>query len=211
MEYERAYKLLQAVDGPKPIIEQGGQPPHQPLPNPPPPRPPSQDMPNTEGERGEMGMVNNGKNQNDGSGTTPTLQSPIGGGTDNSTPTTNTPIEVAAATASAAAAAAAEAAATAVANTSPAAGGDAGGGTAGVRGADAASDLESDITGTISDGERERMEVDEVVGRIPAEQRAGVKALLERRRARKVKQLQRHKKPEGDEFSSGPVRDTKRR
>ncbi len=211
MEYERAYRLVQAVEGPKPVIEQGDQLAHQTLPNPPPPRPPSQVMPTSEDERREMGNVNNDSSQNDGRGTTSTPQSPVDNGMGNSTSTTDHPIEVAAAAASAAAAAAAEAAATAVANTSPSAGGDTGGNTAGVRGAGAASEPESDITGTISEGERERMEVDELVDKIPAEQRAGVKALLEKRRARKVRQLQRHKKPEGDGLGSGTARDAKRR
>ncbi len=126
-----------------------------------------------------------------------------------STPVADPPIEAAAAAAAAAAVAASEAAAAAVANAPSAAGDAAGGNDAGGRIADAGSDLESDITGTISDGERERMEVDAVVDKIPAEQRAGVKALLEKRRARKTRQMQRHKKPEADEVVG--VRDAKRR
>ncbi len=57
-------------------------------------------------------------------------------------------------------------------------------------------DDESDITGTLSDGERESMEIDEVVAKIPQEQRDGIRAMLERSRAKRARRLQRRlKKP----------------
>ncbi len=210
-EYERAYRLVQAVEGPKCILDHGDQQPQQPGPMSPPPQPTLQVTACNEEGRKETAMGSNGSNEGEGRGPTPALQTSASSGSNSNTPTTEPPIEAAAAAASAAAAAASEAAATAIANVPPATGGDTGGNTTRLRDADAASDLESDITGTISDGERDRMEVDAVVDKIPAEQRAGVKALLEKRRARKTRQLQRHKKPEGDEHGCGAARDAKRR
>ncbi len=209
-EYERAYRVVQAVEGPKLILDQGAQPPQQPGPKPPLPQNELRDMPNKDEGRGETAADSNGSKEGDARGATSELQTSTSSGTDNSTPKSEPSMEAAAAAASAAAAAASEAAATAIAN-APSAGGDAGGNATGGRCTEATSDLESDITGTVSDAERERMEVDAVVDKIPAEQRAGVKALLEKRKARRIRQLQRHKKPEGDELGGGAVGDAKRR
>ncbi len=71
---------------------------------------------------------------------------------------------------------------------------------------------ETDITGLASDAsetEGERMEVDSIVSQIPAEQRASVRALIELRRVRRTRRLQRHKKPADGEVA--PSRDPKRR
>ncbi len=58
------------------------------------------------------------------------------------------------------------------------------------------SDADSDITGTLSDGERDRMEIDKVVANIPKDQRDGVRAMLEKSKARRARQIQRRlKKP----------------
>ncbi len=56
-------------------------------------------------------------------------------------------------------------------------------------------DTLSDITGTLSANDEEDMEVDAVVAKIPPEQRASVRALLEVRKTRLARRIQRHKKP----------------
>ncbi len=70
------------------------------------------------------------------------------------------------------------------------------------------SDDECDITGTLSDGERDQMEIDAVVERIPKAQREGVRAMLEKSRVRRARRMQRHKKPETD--AAGPPRNPKK-
>ncbi len=62
-------------------------------------------------------------------------------------------------------------------------------------------DNESDITGTMSaDDQGEKMDIDKVVSAIPKEQRDGVRAMLEKSKARRMRQLQRRvKKPAMDE------------
>ncbi len=199
MEYERACRLVQAVEGPRSVLDQGDQQQQQAEPPTPPPQQTPQETPSNEEGRRETATG------------TAAQQASASGGSNHNTPTAEAPIAAAAAAASAAAAAASDAAATAIANAPPAAGGDTRNNTTRLSDVDAASDQESDITGTVSDGERDRMEVDAVVDKIPAEQRAGVKALLEKRRTIRVRQLQRHKKPEGDELGRGAVRDAKRR
>ncbi len=70
----------------------------------------------------------------------------------------------------------------------------------------------SDITGVISDlsdVDGDQIEVDNVISQIPAEQRASVRALVEVRRARTARRLQRHKKPE--EVAVGLTRDSKKK
>ncbi len=57
-------------------------------------------------------------------------------------------------------------------------------------------DVLSTITGTMSEPEVGDEEMEEVVAQIPTEQRAKVRALLEVRRCRRVRRIQRHKKPE---------------
>ncbi len=72
------------------------------------------------------------------------------------------------------------------------------------------SDMEdalSTITGTISEPEVGDEEMEEVVAQVPAEQRAKVRALLAVRRCRRVRRIQRHKKPEEDGTAA---RDSKR-
>ncbi len=61
------------------------------------------------------------------------------------------------------------------------------------------SDMEdalSTITGTMSEPEVKDDEMEDVVAQIPVEQRAKVRALLEVRRCRRIRRIQRHKKPE---------------
>ncbi len=112
----------------------------------------------------------------------------------------------AAAAAASAAAAAAEAAAAAdppgtasaaqqLAPSSPAV--PAGATEGGTGGGDCDSDLESDVTGALSEGERDRMEVDQLVAAVSPAQRAAVRALLDKRKERQARRLARHKKPEG--------------
>ncbi len=56
------------------------------------------------------------------------------------------------------------------------------------------SDAASDITGTLSDGDRDHMEIDKVVASIPKEQREKVRSMLEGSRIRRARQLQRRRK-----------------
>ncbi len=57
-------------------------------------------------------------------------------------------------------------------------------------------DDDSDITGTISEGERENMEIDALVAAIPSEQREGVRTMLEKSKIRRARRFQRRlKKP----------------
>ncbi len=70
------------------------------------------------------------------------------------------------------------------------------------------SDGESDITGTLSDGERDQMEIDAMVARIPKAQREGVRAMLEKSRIRRARRMQRHKKPETE--AAGPPKNPKK-
>ncbi len=65
-----------------------------------------------------------------------------------------------------------------------------------------ADDGDSDITGTLSDGERESMEIDALVAAIPKDQRDGVRAMLEKSKIRRARRFQRRlKKPIADEPS----------
>ncbi len=57
----------------------------------------------------------------------------------------------------------------------------------------------SDITGTLS-GEEDTMDIDKMVATIPKEQREGVRAMLEKSKSRRMRQIQRRlKKPTADE------------
>ncbi len=60
---------------------------------------------------------------------------------------------------------------------------------------------ETDITGTMSgDDQHDNMDIEKVVSAIPKEQRDGVRSLLEQRKIRRMRQLQRRrKKPAADE------------
>ncbi len=62
-------------------------------------------------------------------------------------------------------------------------------------------DEASDITGTLScDEQRDGMDIDKVVSTIPKEQREGVRAMLEKSKGRRMRQIQRRlKKPAADE------------
>ncbi len=51
-------------------------------------------------------------------------------------------------------------------------------------------DCESDITGTLSENEHDDMDIEEVVSKVPADQKANVRAILEVRKARTAKRLQ---------------------
>ncbi len=63
-------------------------------------------------------------------------------------------------------------------------------------------DFESDITGTLSETERDNMDIETVVSKVPADQKASVRAILEVRRARTAKRLQRLKKPAADDAAA---------
>ncbi len=185
-EYEQAYKTVQRVEGPKSVLNPGDQQPQQPplqLPAPPP-------QPTTGHNEAQGGAAGSNGSGGDGNGNNSTgIQ-----GTP-AKPPAEPPIEETAAAAAAAAEAASAAAAMAVASAPGRETGASGGGEATIND----SDGETDITGTISEGEREQMEVDDVVSKVPVEQRAGVRALLERRRAKKARQMQRLKKPDVDD------------
>ncbi len=58
-------------------------------------------------------------------------------------------------------------------------------------------DNDSDITGTMSgDEQQDKMDIDKMVSTIPKEQREGVRAMLEKSKSRRMRQLQRRlKKP----------------
>ncbi len=60
------------------------------------------------------------------------------------------------------------------------------------------SDDESDVTGTLSDGERDQMDIEAVVERIPKAQREGIRAMLEKSKTRRARRMQRLKKPEAE-------------
>ncbi len=63
------------------------------------------------------------------------------------------------------------------------------------------SDMDSDITGTLSGEEQQdKMDIEKVVSTIPKEQREGVRAMLEKSKGRRLRQIQRRlKKPIADE------------
>jgi hypothetical protein len=61
--------------------------------------------------------------------------------------------------------------------------------------------MDSDITGTLSGEEQQdNMDIEKVVSTIPKEQREGVRAMLEKSKGRRLRQIQRRlKKPIADE------------
>ncbi len=63
-------------------------------------------------------------------------------------------------------------------------------------------DFESDITGTLSETERDNMDIETVVSKVPADQKASVRAILEVRRARTARRTQRLKNPATEVASS---------
>ncbi len=65
-------------------------------------------------------------------------------------------------------------------------------------------DALSVITGTMSEPEIGDEDMEEVVAQIPTEQRANVRALLEVRRCRRARGIQRHAKPEAGTAAKGP-------
>ncbi len=67
---------------------------------------------------------------------------------------------------------------------------------------DVADDGESDITGTLSETERDEMDIEAVMSKVPTEQRASVRAILEVRKARMAKRFQRLKKPTGSDAAA---------
>ncbi len=56
-------------------------------------------------------------------------------------------------------------------------------------------DAESDITGIASDTDREGMDIEAALAGLPPSQKAAVRSLLEAKRAKLARKLQRHKKP----------------